>query len=104
MKHGKILRSSLLSISLFIAMSVACPQRGGAMDIVVANNADSGNGTLRQAIQFNESLGGGNAIVFSNVVTGTITLTNPQGELFISKDVTITGPGAKVLAINGNNA
>jgi hypothetical protein len=27
----------------------------GAMDIIVANNADSGNGTLRQAIQYNES-------------------------------------------------
>jgi len=75
-----------------------------ALDILVANNADSGNGTLRQAIQFNESLGGGNTIVFSNIVTGTITLTNALGELFISKDVTIIGPGANVLAISGNNA
>jgi hypothetical protein len=75
-----------------------------AVDILVANNADSGNGTLRQAIQFNESLGGGNTIMFSNIVSGTITLTNAVGELFVSKDVTIIGPGAKVLAISGNNA
>src|ERR1017187_5362003 len=76
----------------------------GAMDIVVANSADSGNGTLRQAIQFNESLGGGNRILFSNIVTGTITLTNVLGELLISKDVGITGPGAKILAVSGNTA
>jgi parallel beta-helix repeat protein len=74
----------------------------GAMDIVVANNADSGNGTLRQAIQFNESLGGGNRILFSNIVTGTITLTNVLGQLVITKDVTIVGPGANVLTISGN--
>lgn len=75
----------------------------GAVDIIVANSADSGNGTLRQAIQFNESLGGENRILFSNIVTGTITLTNSLGELFISKDVTIVGPGAMALAVSGNN-
>lgn len=51
-----------------------------ALDIVVANNADSGNGTLRQTIQFNESLGSGNTIVFLNTVTVTITLANALGE------------------------
>jgi hypothetical protein len=103
MKHRKISSLSRFSIS-FLAIIVLYAQRVGAIDIVVANNADSGNGTLRQAIQFNESLGGGNTIVFSNVVTGAITLTNGLGELLISKDVSIIGPGADVLAINGNNA
>jgi hypothetical protein len=79
-------------------------QNAGALDIIVANNADSGNGTLRQAIQFNESLGGGNRILFSNIVTGTITLTNGQGELLLTKDVTLAGPGANVLAVSGNNS
>jgi hypothetical protein len=103
MKQGKIFRSNLLSISLLVALAAVCPQRGGAMDIVVSTNADSGNGTLRQAIQFNEFLGGGNTIVFSNGVTSTITLTNALGELLIAKNVTITGPGANVLAINGSH-
>jgi hypothetical protein len=40
--------------------------------------------------------------VFSNIVTGTITLNNVLGELLITKDVGITGPGAKVLAVSGN--
>jgi len=46
-----------------------CPWGSGAMDIVVTTNADSGNGSLRQAIQFNASGGGGNTISFSNTVT-----------------------------------
>jgi hypothetical protein len=89
----------LLCLALLLCASPAF-----AMDIFVVNNADSGNGTLRQAIQFNESLGGGNTIVFSNTVTGTITLTNVLGELLITKDVNIVGPGPKVLAVSGNNA
>ena len=73
-----------------------------AVNIVVSTNSDAVgvNGSLRQAIQFNAFLGGGNTILFSNIVTGTISLA--QGELLIDRDVTIIGPGAKVLAINGN--
>ena len=93
-----------LRLPVLLLLCVNGLQNAGATDIVVANNADGGNGTLRQAIQFNESLGGGNTIVFSNIVTGTITLTNVLGELLITKDVTIIGPGANVLAISGNNA
>jgi hypothetical protein len=44
----------------------------------------------------------GDTITFSNIVTGTITLTN--GEVLVDKNVTIQGPGAKVLAISGNAA
>src|SRR6266436_4855851 len=58
------------------------------------NNDDNGAGTLRQAIQ---TAGNGDSINFS--VTGVITLTN--GELLITKDLTITGPGATNLAIIG---
>jgi hypothetical protein len=93
MKRGKMPLSSLLSIGLLVALGAIWPQHGGATDILVANTSDSGNGTLRQAIQLNESLGGGNKIVFSNTVTGSILLTNALGELFISKNVTIVGPG-----------
>src|SRR5436190_16362127 len=89
---------------LLLLLLITGLQNAEAIDIIVANTADSGNGTLRQAIQFNESSGGGNTILFSNVVTGTITLVNPLGELLITKDVTIIGPGAKTLAISGNNA
>ena len=95
---------SLARWSLSLSAILALQQFVGAADIIVANNADTGNGTLRQALQFNEALGGGNTILFSNIVTGTITLTNPLGELLITKDVSIVGPGSKLLTISGNNS
>lgn len=70
-----------------------------AATLLVTNNNDSGAGSLRQAILDNESLGGGNTIIFSNV-TGVIALTS--SELLISSNVTIFGPGPRLLAINGN--
>ena len=73
-----------------------------AINLLVYNNNDSGAGSLRQAIADNTTLGGGNTIVFSNVVTGTILLTS--GQLFIGTNVNILGPGPNVLAINGNAA
>jgi hypothetical protein len=71
-----------------------------AADLLVSNNNESGSGSLRQAVLDNNSLGGGNTIVFSNVVAGTITLTN--GELLIANDVTLVGPGPRTLAVDGN--
>ena len=69
---------------------------------LVLNANDSGSGSLRQAISDNNATAGGNSVIFSNVVTGTITLTS--GQLLISKDLTLIGPGANVLAVNGNHA
>jgi hypothetical protein len=73
-----------------------------AIDLLVSNNNDTGPGSLRQAIVDNNAAAGGNNILFSNIVTGTITLTS--GQLVISKNLTIVGPGANVLAVSGNYA
>jgi hypothetical protein len=70
-----------------------------AATLLVYNNNDAGAGSLRQAVYNNNALGGANTIVFSNVVTGVISLTT--GELLIAKDVTIAGPGASVLGLTG---
>jgi hypothetical protein len=59
--------------------------------------ADGGAGSLRQAIA---NAAPGAFIVLTR--TGTITLTN--GELAISKDLGLVGPGAAALAISGNSA
>jgi hypothetical protein len=64
---------------------------------IVTNLNDSGPGSLRDAIALANS---GDVIVFG--VTGTITLTS--GELQITKDLTINGPGPSLLAISGNLA
>ncbi len=69
-----------------------------AATITVTNTADSGPGSLRQAIADAVS---GDVIEFDSGVTGTIVLTS--GQLTINKSLTINGPGADVLAISGNN-
>ena len=64
---------------------------------LVSSLADSGNGTLRQAIA---SASDGERITFAPLVTGTIALTS--GELLITKQLSIIGPGATNLTISGS--
>ena len=71
----------------------ACP----AATLTVTTTNDSGAGSLRQCIQIGVS---GDSINFG--VGGTIMLTT--GELLITNNLTITGPGATNLAVSGNNA
>ena len=63
----------------------------------VNNAADSGSGTLRQAIS---DASGGDTIEFADVISN-ITLTS--GEISIDKSLTINGPGSNYLTISGNN-
>lgn len=68
----------------------------------VTNTNNSLAGSLRQAIIDSNALAGADTINFAGAVTGTITLTS--GEMLISDDLTITGPGASVLKIDGKSA
>jgi predicted outer membrane repeat protein len=94
-------RSSVLGILLALNALLFFAHPTVALDLLVYNNDDSGPGSLRQAIIDNNA-SGSDTIVFSNVVTGTITLTS--GELLINKALTIVGPGPTNLAVNGNGA
>jgi hypothetical protein len=64
----------------------------------VTNLMDSGPGSLRQAILDTPA---GGTVDFEPDLTGTITLTT--GELDISKDLTIDGPGATTITVSGNH-
>src|SRR5207245_6217535 len=68
-----------------------------AATMTVTSLADSGPGTLREAIATASS---GDTIDFG--ITGTILLTS--GEIAVSSDLAIDGPGAPALAIDGNLA
>jgi predicted outer membrane repeat protein len=74
-----------------------------AMAITVTNTSDGAApgpaGSLRKAIN---DAAAGDTIDFASSVTGTITLTS--GQLVISKNMTLVGPGARVLGVSGNNA
>ena len=64
--------------------------------IVVTNTNDSGPGSLRQAL----AVANDGDMINATGVSGTILLTS--GELQINHNVTINGPGAQNLAVNGN--
>jgi len=59
---------------------------------------DSGPGSLRATIA---SAGSGDTIAFAPSLSGTITLTS--GAITFDKDLTIQGPGASTLTIDGNH-
>src|SRR5262249_11653942 len=105
----KILRNIFISVNLlfaltrllvagtsdgrgFVGVGVALPATG----IVVSNTNDSGPGSLRDALA---AANDGDTIDATGV-SGTILLTG--GELQINHNVTINGPGAEDLAVNGN--
>jgi hypothetical protein len=66
---------------------------------VVSNTLDAGAGSLRRAILDSNSTPGADQIVFAPRVQGTIALRT--GELQILNDLTIVGPGADRLTIDG---
>jgi hypothetical protein len=65
----------------------------------VQNNQDSGLGSLRYALDNATNF---ETITFCPSVTGTIKLTS--GQLTVGNGVTIVGPGANVLALDGNGS
>jgi CSLREA domain-containing protein len=71
------------------------------VDDAVSDPLLAGGMSLREAIEFADAApGGGDTITFSPLLKGAIDLTN--GPLpAITADMTIKGPGANVLSING---
>ena len=89
-------RVAHLSTAILLMLSAAVP--GMAATLTVTSLADDGTpGTLRSIIG---AAAPGDTINFN--VSGTITLA--QGTLDIINSVTISGPGATSLAIDGANA
>ena len=88
-----MMRATTFAISVLLLCAVVIPTH--ATTITVTNTNDSGPGSLRQALA--DAIDG-DTVTFA--VTGTITLTS--GGLVIDKDVTISGPGADQLSIDGN--
>ncbi len=70
----------------------------------VTNTADSGAGSLRDAVGQANAAGTDDVITFAPSVTGTITLTSGQLYVHNGGGLEIQGPGADQLTISGNNA
>jgi len=90
--------TSLPLTAACLALLGGMPFNLPAATILVTNNADSGTGSLRQALA-----GAANGdIIDATGISGAITLTNNQLNIF--KSVTILGPGPGGLTVSGNNA
>src|ERR1051325_1373014 len=85
---------NILAPALFLAPLLLChPGRAAT----VTSNADSGPGSLRDTIA---NAAPGTTIDFA--IGGTIQLTS--GQLLVTKDLTIAGPGAAILTIQRSTA
>src|SRR5262249_26400684 len=89
-------QSAFLSLGagICVALFWAIGSTAYAATITVTNTNDSGPGSLRQALAVAHD---GDRITFT--VSGTITLTS--GGLLVTRNVTISGPGADQLSIVG---
>jgi len=84
-------------LALLFALTTLNP--ASAATFIVSSLADSGTGSLRQAVISANSAAGEDEIVFT--VTGKITLTS--GEIAIADRLKIAGPGAGALTVSGND-
>ena len=81
--------------AICISLLCAVANDAHAATITVTNTNDSGPGSLRQAVG---SAQNGDTIVFDLELPATIFLTSE--ELVINRNITISGPGANLLAVS----
>jgi hypothetical protein len=90
--------SKFTSAAIWLTLACALAIPAHATTIIVSNTNDNGPGSLRQALVDTND---GDTIDATGI-SGVLTLTT--GELLVDKSVTINGPGADVLAVDGNAA
>jgi hypothetical protein len=101
-RSGKIVVCSVLVFLIFTLISGV----SHAVTFTVTNPGDAGAGTLRDAIDMANANSNGPGVV--DVIEFGIPLPNSidliTGELEITDDLTITGPGAGMLTVSGGNS
>jgi hypothetical protein len=96
-KSGRWTISFPLVAVLMMALWALVAAPAFAATVAVANTNDAGVGSLRDAIA---GAAAGDVLDLSGL-SGSIVLSS--GELVITKDLTITGPGAGSLSIDGDS-
>src|SRR5262245_52685981 len=95
-RHSR-LRLVALTIAIAAASTFLHGAGAGRPTLVVTTTADDGAGSLRQA---GRDAAAGDTIAFADTLLGSsIALTT--SEIALTRDVTISGPGADLLSIDG---
>ncbi len=86
-----------------IALSVLLAAPAGAATFLVTTTADSGPGSLRQAVADANANAGADTIVFSGLaLPATVSLVAPRMD--VVGDLTIDGPGPRLLTVEGDGS
>jgi hypothetical protein len=93
---------SMVRILVGILATGSLYAQTGPSTFTVTTLADSGPGSLRQAIVSANAEAGPNRIIFASGLHGAIVLTT--GALGLAKSTEIDGPGAELLSVSGGNA
>jgi hypothetical protein len=99
--HQRRLRRVATTAGAALGGSALLASGAQAANFPVSNTNNGGAGSLRGAIAAANAAGGLDTISFNAGVSGEITLTT--GEIAITDDLTINGPGAGVLAVSGDS-
>jgi hypothetical protein len=100
-KHGSRRRIAT-GAGLSLGMTIGAGAAAEAAVIEVQNLADSGPGSLRQAVLDANATVAADEITFASNLSGTVTLTS--GEIVITDETSISGPGADRITVSGNDA
>ena len=94
--------TSHLVSALGLAIALAGMSAAEANTYTVVNTRDAGAGSLRKAVLDANARPGADTIVFAPSVKGTIALTS--GALDVVDSLTVKGPGATTLSLNGKGS
>src|SRR6185369_4436506 len=101
-KESQELQTAVATGAVALGIAALAAPSADAATFNVTNLNDSGAGSLRQAVLDANANAGADVITFQSGLSGTITLTT--GELDLYDAVDIQGPGPATLSVSGNNA
>ena len=93
-------KSARCSVPVLFLAFLLFASAAAAATFTVTSLADSGAGSLRQAVLDANAAAGADDVAFAPGLTGTISLTS--GEIAISDPLTVNGPGLEVLTLDAN--
>src|SRR3954465_3307294 len=99
---GLVRKRVAVGTGLSVGAALGMTATAEATDYTVTNTNSTGSGSLAQAMTDQNNGPGPDRVLFQSGLSGSITLTTDLTT--VDEPLQVLGPGANVLAINGNNA